>query len=31
MKTINLPALSQITFEDVGGFLTWLEGQPAER
>lgn len=29
MKTINLPALSQINFEDVGGFLTWLEGQPA--
>ena len=29
MKTINLPALTQVTFEEVGGFLTWLENQPA--
>lgn len=28
MKTINLPALSQITFEEIGGFLSWLENQP---
>ena len=29
MKTINLPALTQITFEEIGGFLSWLENQPA--
>jgi len=27
MKTINLPALSQISLEEIGGFLSWLENQ----
>jgi hypothetical protein len=28
MKTIHLPALTQITFEDLGEFLSWLANQP---